>query len=218
MNRILTLKTGVNYAPRHPPDEETVFPDYIRQNFRRHIWNLDDSDQLAIAAWSNWIGGKEKELNQFLRLKNPVLRSPDLMFQEERKGENEAKPPPIPYTVEELDYAGMKQVLVLDDSSEDEKGEKPSESSEIEKEKKLAAKGDKEENNEKLRSRNEQNAEKQGSDQAETTEAGNHSDDERDEQEKRAMKTKRKTTTTTTTKKNRTVMKMKKRLRMMRKH
>ena len=105
MNRILTMKKGKNYAPRNPGDENVV-PTYIRRNFRKYVWDIDDKDQKSINNFNNWLNGNEKDLNQLLRCKNPIVRSPELIFGDERE-EGDALPT-IAYTVEQLEHAGMQ--------------------------------------------------------------------------------------------------------------
>lgn len=118
-NRILTLQTiDKNVSPRFP---STVFPSYIRQNFRKWVWDIEDSNQSGIDDYMSWMKGDQQNqaLGKLLRCNNPVVAHADMMFEEIEEIEDEdirlfPKEELVAYSVEQLLDAGMQEVVVID--------------------------------------------------------------------------------------------------------
>ena len=105
--RILTMKLGKNISPHKPTSD---FPNYIRTNFRKFVWEIPDTDQSKIDTWMMWLTGEPHKLKQILNCKNPVItRSEQLFVPSEKVLMDDKHIVPTPtMTMKELRHAGMQ--------------------------------------------------------------------------------------------------------------
>lgn len=110
--RMQTLKTGKNVSPRQP---QPTLPNYMRKNFRRFVWNIDDNKQAAIDNWMNWAKGDPAELSKLLKCDNDVIRHGQDIFEvdeEDEDDDDDAETTKPNYTFQELERAGIRVEMV----------------------------------------------------------------------------------------------------------
>jgi len=104
-NRLLTMKTGEDYQPRVP---KLKFPKYIKKNFRKLVWDIDETDQPEINRYQSWYNGNSKDLNNLLNCTNPVIRIPEETFLEDEEDDEKSEEQSRPrFTVQQMEAAGM---------------------------------------------------------------------------------------------------------------
>jgi hypothetical protein len=116
-NRIMSLKTGKHFSPRTPLESHVV-PNYIRQNFRRLIWDIADDDRKRIDHYHSSFKDRQGELARLLSIENEIIMSADSIYAGtpvEPGGKNE---PISGFTVDQLDAAGMHVYEIVDDSND----------------------------------------------------------------------------------------------------
>ena len=87
-NQLLTMKTGEDYQPRLP---KLKFPKYIKKNFRKLVWDIDETDQPEINRYQSWYNGNSKDLNNLLNCTNPVIRIPEETFLEDEEDDGKSE-------------------------------------------------------------------------------------------------------------------------------
>ena len=121
-NRILTLKNSTDsFSPRFP---NTTFPKYVRKNFRKFVWGIDDTDQPAIDQYTSWFtSAYAEDLAKLLRCNNLVITNTEDMFVDDNDmlgdSTSNKKASTVKFTVEQLAEAGMTEVVTILDTDDE---------------------------------------------------------------------------------------------------
>jgi len=107
-NRIVSMKSGKLVQPIHP---DINFPTWVRANFRRHVWQIPDNNQLGINNWLEYLKGKKETLNQLLESRNTAVTQSEVLLDCERSVVDDLEKVQLPeLRFDTLRRAGMRGI------------------------------------------------------------------------------------------------------------